>query len=67
MSKIDENYVLPNLGIIQALLQPLNEIFQNTKISNIIYSVCVCVHRATDREIGPNYEVVEFQASVSDC
>ena len=29
--KIDENDSLPNLDIIQALLQTLNEIFQNTK------------------------------------
>ena len=36
--KMDENHFLPNLGIIQALLQPLNEIFQNTKISTTIYS-----------------------------
>ena len=33
--------LLPNLGIIQALLQTLNEIFQNTKISTIVYSICV--------------------------
>ena len=38
---MDEKYFLPNLGIIQALLQTLNEIFQNTKISTMIYSVCV--------------------------
>ena len=35
---MDENVFLPKLGIIQALLQTLNEIFQNTKISTIIYS-----------------------------
>ena len=35
--------LLPNLGIIQALLQTLNEIFQNTKISTIVYSIYVCV------------------------
>ena len=29
--KIDENNVFPNLGIIQALLHTLNEIFQNKK------------------------------------
>ena len=34
----DFNYGGPNLGIIQELLQTLNEIFQNTKISTIIYS-----------------------------
>ena len=30
-------FFLPKLGIIQALLQTLNEIFQNTKISTTIY------------------------------
>ena len=35
---MDENDFLQNLGIIQALLQTLNEILQNTKISTIIYS-----------------------------
>ena len=44
MSKNDENILFfLKLGIIQALLQTLNEIFQNTKISTILYSVCVCV------------------------
>ena len=40
---MDENDFLPNIGIIPALLQTLNKIFQNKKISTIIYSVCVCV------------------------
>ena len=30
--------LFPRLGIIQALLHTLNEIFQNTKIVTIIYS-----------------------------
>ena len=30
--------LLPKPGIIQALLQTFNEIFQNTKIVTIIYS-----------------------------
>ena len=38
---MDENDLFTNIGIIQALLQTLNEISQKTKISNIIYSVCV--------------------------
>ena len=42
---MDENDFLPKLGIMQALLQTFNEIFQNKKISTIIYSVCVCVDR----------------------
>ena len=46
---MDENALLPNLGIIQALLQTLNEISQNTKISTIIY--IVCVKRSLDWEI----------------
>ena len=29
--------IFPNLGILQALLQTLNEIFPNTKISTITY------------------------------
>ena len=37
---MDENDFFPNLGIIQALLHILNEIFQNKKIITIIYSVC---------------------------
>ena len=36
---MDENDFLPNTGIIQALLQTLNEIFQNTKIDTIIYII----------------------------
>ena len=35
---MDENIFLPKLGIIQALLQTLNEIFQTTKTSTITYS-----------------------------
>ena len=35
---MDENIFLPNPGIIQALLQALNEIFQNTKVITIIYT-----------------------------
>ena len=32
------------------------------------YKVCVCVLTGLQgRTVGPNYEVVEFQASVSDC
>ena len=38
---MDENIFLPNPGMIQVLLQTLNEIFQYTKISNTMYSVCV--------------------------
>ena len=34
---------LPKLDIIQALLQNLNEILQNKKVSTIIYSVCFMV------------------------
>ena len=56
------------LGIIQALIYTLNWIFQNTKISTIIYGVCICLLPGiNDQEIWPNYEVVGFQASVSDC
>ena len=60
-------FVLPKLGIIKSLLQSLNEILQNIKISTIIYSVCVCVLTGLRGwTVWPNYEVV-FQASVSDC
>ena len=34
---MDKRNYLPNLDITQALLQTLNEIFQNTKKSTIIY------------------------------
>ena len=40
---MDKKDFLPNQGIIQALIQTLNEIYRNKKISTIIYSVCVCV------------------------
>ena len=36
-------FFFTKLGIIQALLQTLNKIFQNGKISTIIYSVSVCM------------------------
>ena len=36
---MDENDFLPNLGIIQALLQTLTGIFKNEKRTTIIYSV----------------------------
>ena len=35
---MDENCFFPKLGILQELLQTVNEIFQNTKISTIIYN-----------------------------
>ena len=63
--KIDENGFFPKLGITQALLQTLSEKFQNTKISTIIYSMCVLTGLRDDQ--CDRIMKWFFWASVSDC